>query len=634
MSCRHQRKKHRPLWSVRRIAFALIGGIYLGLPMAGCMHPGAPAIAQPAALATAAPEKTPEAAKREYLIQRFVSSTSKWLYLDGEQPRLHHIEDMKWTLPGYDAIHWRYGAGPFGAKDGKLASLAEGFRPSTLFDAYLENGENAPSFFLRTSFQVEDPSAIHLLRCKVAYDDALVLFLNGETVFEGNVPEGGFADCYSYGAANPQGDPISAEFPIRAELLREGENVLAAQLHQSDAHSSDIYFELISLDSVLGEYSSSFVGVGPDATGVSFNWVQEGRRTEDAGVYIRKLGSEDSLWYPAEAIEENDVGYSYRAAIGGLAGNTRYGYTITGGAHPLYNGAFRTGDPEDGTDMLLLGDPQLDMDDYMDYTGSFSRALELASEGMDMVVCLGDVAVNAWDYPVYEAAMDCLDASGLPAAMLFGNHDEADDCLSDSVNLPNMTQYGAIEESGVMSGNYWFAYGGNLFFCLNTNVTDVAEHRAFLEMAAEAYREAYGEPVWKIVFMHHAPFGQGNNNMKDDIVLLREDLTPVLSEFDVDAVFSGHDHSYSRSYLMHGSEIVPYEGQQATRQPGETLYVTLSSATGAKFYDLSDVEPYTAFCEQTYRAMLSRINITPKRLQIVTWEPDTGEEIDNFTLLK
>ena len=134
--------------------------------------------------------------------------------------------------------------------------------------------------------------------------------------------------------------------------------------------------------------------------------------------------------------------------------------------------------------------------------------------------------------------------------------------------------------------------------------------------------------------MHHALFSQGNNYTDDDVILLRKDLAPVFGELDVDAVFSGHDHTYSRSYLMRGGEIVPYEGRRAVRGPNETLYVSLNCSTGAKFYDLEDAQPYTAFCEQTYRAALTRVNITPRRLAITTWEPDTGVEIDSFTLLK
>lgn len=85
---------------------------------------------------------------------------------------------------------------------------------------------------------------------------------------------------------------------------------------------------------------------------------------------------------------------------------------------------------------------------------------------------------------------------------------------------------------------------------------------------------------------------------------------------------------------MQGSKSTVYEGQEAVREEGEVLYVSLNSSTGAKYYDLTARQPYTAFCAQNYKAMLTRVNITPRRLHITTWEPGTEEIIDEFTLLK
>ena len=574
--------------------------------------------------------------RQEYLLQTFVSDLSEWSYLDGGQQEQISVSESDWALPGYEAGGWNVGTGSFGAKNGTLEPLSEEHRAETLLNQYQEDGDNVPTFFFRTTFQVEDPADIHMLQGEVAYDDAVILYLNGEVIFEGNVPEEGFPDRFSYGAAVPQGSPITDSFQVSAELLREGENVLAAELHQSDESSSDIYFELISLESVIGECRSAFVGIGADGTSVSLNWIQEGRYSEDAGVYIQKVGtSEQAVLFPATEVEANDVGYSYRTSVTGLTEDVRYSYSIVSGGNKIREGSFRTGSAEDGIDILLLGDPQLGPDDYMDYMDGYADVLHDASEDdIDFAVCLGDVAVNAWDYPIYETAINCLGSVDVPIAMIFGNHDEADDCLSASINLPNMTEYASLEESGDMSGDYWFEYGESLFLCLNSNVTDSLQHQSFMEEAEARYRDSYGEPAWRVVLMHHALFSQGNNNEKDDVLTLREELAPVFSERNIDVVFSGHDHTYSRSYLMQGSKSTVYEGQEAVREEGEVLYVSLNSSTGAKYYDLTARQPYTAFCEQNYKAMLTRVNITPRRLHITTWEPGTEEIIDEFTLLK
>lgn len=69
---------------------------------------------------------------------------------------------------------------------------------------------------------------------------------------------------------------------------------------------------------------------------------------------------------------------------------------------------------------------------------------------------------------------------------------------------------------------------------------------------------------WTIVIFHHPPYTKGTNHDSDDAgtgllgdvdkpeVDMREQFTPVLEAHGVDVVYSGHSHSYERSYYLKG----------------------------------------------------------------------------------
>ncbi len=56
---------------------------------------------------------------------------------------------------------------------------------------------------------------------------------------------------------------------------------------------------------------------------------------------------------------------------------------------------------------------------------------------------------------------------------------------------------------------------------------------------------------WTIVIFHHPPYSKGENHDSDREqreIDMRERFTPVFEDYGVDVVYSGHSHSYERSY--------------------------------------------------------------------------------------
>ena len=196
----------------------------------------------------AAEERLPAAEDLPRLAEMLEEDQRVWRYTD-DPVRLAEITDDSWTQADFDDSGWLEGAGAFGAKDGRLRELDDDYEPDVCLRQYLPDGNNIPAFYFRLRFTAEEADRQGELGMRVAYDDAVIVYLNGEQVFSANVPEGGYDRPNAYGSTDVRGALGDAAFQVDGTLLRKGENVLAVELHQDDETSSDIFFRMPELAS-------------------------------------------------------------------------------------------------------------------------------------------------------------------------------------------------------------------------------------------------------------------------------------------------------------------------------------------------------------------------------------------------
>lgn len=85
---------------------------------------------------------------------------------------------------------------------------------------------------------------------------------------------------------------------------------------------------------------------------------------------------------------------------------------------------------------------------------------------------------------------------------------------------------------------YTFKKGNVQFFALDSNYMD-ARQLSWLEQNLKS-----SSAQWKICFFHHPLYNDGKTHGPD--LDLRNQLTPLLKAYGVNAVFSGHEHAYER----------------------------------------------------------------------------------------
>lgn len=133
---------------------------------------------------------------------------------------------------------WSSGAGQLGYGDGDETTV-------------VSSGPGGAYFittYFRREFDLTDPAALQRLDLSVIRDDGVAVYLNGQELLRNNLSAGaGYATPAGVAIAGAdESTPVQTSVPISslpAGTLRQGRNVLAAEIHQSSANSSDISFD-------------------------------------------------------------------------------------------------------------------------------------------------------------------------------------------------------------------------------------------------------------------------------------------------------------------------------------------------------------------------------------------------------
>lgn len=164
------------------------------------------------------------------LATSLVSRGSSWRFFDqGAAP-------AGWNGAGFSDAGWKQGPGQIGYGDGDEATVASyGSSPSR---------KHVTTYF-RKSFQVADASKIRAAALELLRDDGAVVYLNGREVLRSNMPAG----AISFGTRASSTIAGSAErawvqASIAPSAFVTGTNVIAVEVHQSTADSSDLSFDL------------------------------------------------------------------------------------------------------------------------------------------------------------------------------------------------------------------------------------------------------------------------------------------------------------------------------------------------------------------------------------------------------
>ena len=463
-------------------------------------------------------------------------------------------------------------------------------------------------------------------------------------------------------------------------------------------------------ETIKTDYEKVSMVPGADATKMNYAWysktadeakiristnVDMSKTTEADGSNIYSENYKEFTGTSKEYKKIDDVTYyANKVTITELKENTTYYYQCLVDGKWTSVKKFKTGDTSNFS-FLYVGDPQIGAskgqtptesseaqsadiaarNDAFSWNKTLTAAISDHSD-VDFIVSAGDQINNTGDdngqEREYAGFLSADVLSNVPVAPTIGNHDSKFANYQNHFNVPNAY---TEEQNATPAGNdYYYTYGDVLFIVLNTNNYNCADHEALIKKAEQAAPNA----KWKIVTFHHDIYGSGYDHSDSDGIVLRTQLTTLLDKYDIDVVLQGHDHTYSRSYMLtsDGNTHTAYtkdnvkdeylnvkdgktddsaalsskqeylnqnlcykivdKTQGTINNPEGVLYMEANSATGSKYYNLiSTQQDYIAERSQTWTPTYSVVNVTSDSFTINTYDVNTGDKIDNsFTITK
>lgn len=486
-----------------------------------------------------------------YADSTFVKFGSSWKYLDNGTDAGTAWKEP--TAAGTDS--WPSGPAEFGYGNGDERT-------------HINYGTNASNknitTYFRTSFDITNKSQFSFFKLKVYLDDGMVVYINGKEVCRTNMGTGMVK--YNTPASGELADNgnIIIPFGIPAENFVNGTNYLAVEVHQASVTSEDLTFD-VELTGI-SKADPSTITRGPLLQMVSENAITITWKTSDNTSSRIQYGiSENSL---ASSMTNDALSKDHEIRISGLLPDTKYYYSVGTGDHILkgsYRNYFTTAPQANTTRKIrigVFGDAGTGDMNQKRVRDSYLQLFKKGSNA-ELAIMLGDNAYNTGtDYEYQTNFFDVYDDNIFDNHVVFpipGNHEYY------SPGVPYFSVFSlptAAESGGLASGTesyYSFNYGNIHFIMLNSMGFDngkqlsdsTGEQALWLkrDLAANA-----GTHKWTIACLHHPPYTNGTHSSDNepDITAIRQQLTPILERYGVDAVLAGHSHVYERSFLIQG----------------------------------------------------------------------------------
>ncbi|HAH63544.1 MAG TPA: metallophosphoesterase [Treponema sp.] len=411
-------------------------------------------------------------------------------------------------------------------------------------------------------------------------------------------------------------------------------------------------------------------GVGSDTSEARFNWVSGSSATPVVQLaeakkvkkgQFPKNADYTGISVPAiatEGVEDNPNNaeaatgeYACKVTVKNLAPDTAYSYRVGDGTAWSSVYTFKTGNVH-SISFAVFGDPQIGASGDLEHDrAGWSKTLAAVQKNhpdVNFLFSLGDqvndydsIAKQQAEYKIFmnpDTAHNYIQEYQL--AVLEGNHDlQMGKYYSFHYNLPNVSDLGQTSNNKILNndGDYWFTRGPVLFIILEgNNFYDTAAHEQAMKEAIAANKDS----KWRIVAFHQAPYSEANhaaaNTPDDDVLFMRQNWTKLMDNNQIDVVLNGHDHYYTRTFQMFGGMPVDTTKTGTVTNPKGTVYITLDSASGSKYYkyNTGSDHSFSAVGWQNNVPTYSCVTVTDKQFKFTVYEADTGATIDAYTINK
>ena len=358
---------------------------------------------------------------------------------------------------------------------------------------------------------------------------------------------------------------------------------------------------------------------GSNTAEININWYSN---TGGGNVSLARFVDDSGKMITAEGtVSPASEGKSaHKVSVTGLKPDTFYRYSVSGdGKNWSYEFNYKT-PKTDSFRFAVTGDPQLTRGGQDSTSNLFSAdkttaqgwkdtLTRIAAAKVDFIAGVGDQVdlTNKGDEVEYLHFFAPPELRAIPFSPAVGNHDRHYPFLYH-YNLPNVQEFSPIPSTSNSSeeyaaaeaaGHYWYLYNNALFVVLNTSAYpgSAADAMPYIDRFDKTLNAAIaankGKYTWLFVQHHKSTASVADHIADRDIQYYVEaGFEELMTKHGVDFVLAGHDHVYARSYPLTGKKggvpSVPdtAQGGASIAKPNGTIYITVTTASGLKYYDL------------------------------------------------
>ena len=133
---------------------------------------------------------------------------------------------------------------------------------------------------------------------------------------------------------------------------------------------------------------------------------------------------------------------------------------------------------------------------------------------------------------------------------------------------------------------------------------------------------------WKFVYFHQPMYSDPGVHGSD--LTLRSYLEPILVGHDVDVVFQGHNHYYSRSYPIRNGVAVDTAQGSSYHNPGGVIYI-VAGGGGRGLYGVTNTDPLIRSAFSVFHT--ASVDVVGDSINVQAVLPD-GTVFDSFSIVK
>ncbi|MCC6234402.1 MAG: metallophosphoesterase family protein [Verrucomicrobiales bacterium] len=158
-----------------------------------------------------------------------IPADAPWRYVYDPAPR-----GQEWTRLGFDDSAWRSGRGAFGYGKGDFATSLGAMRGVST------------RLYVRREFEIEQADRVTELGLQIDFDDAFIAYLNGREVARAGVGRSSGRNAQKVVTRTATGRQYVTLKDAHLHV-RDGVNVLAIEIHNASAESSDLKLDAVLL---------------------------------------------------------------------------------------------------------------------------------------------------------------------------------------------------------------------------------------------------------------------------------------------------------------------------------------------------------------------------------------------------